>query len=75
MQDGTGESAYQAPLPRSGLSDRERRRLRLRARRYRARGDTSLRPVATVVGDLRMRHGTHCPWARCSTCWARGLVR
>ncbi len=40
-----------------GLSARERQRLRLLALRYRVRRDTSLRPVADVLFDLRSRHG------------------
>jgi len=39
------------------LSLRERRRLRLLALRYRVRRDTTLRPVADVVYNLRSRHG------------------
>jgi len=33
--------------------------LRVLARRYRIRADTTLRPVADVVYDLRSRHGIH----------------
>jgi hypothetical protein len=39
------------------LTPRERNRLRLLALRYRVRRDTTLRPVADVVFDLRSRHG------------------
>ena len=39
------------------LTPRERNRLRLLAQRYRMRRDTTLRPVADVVFDLRSRHG------------------
>ncbi len=39
------------------LTARERNRLRLLAQRYRMRRDTTLRPVADVVFDLRSRHG------------------
>ncbi len=39
------------------LTPRERNRLRLLAQRYRIRRDTTLRPVADVVFDLRSRHG------------------
>jgi len=35
----------------------ERQRLRLLAQRYHIRADTTLRPVADVVYDLRSRHG------------------
>jgi hypothetical protein len=74
MQDETAESADEAPLFLSGLSDRERKRLRLLARRYRIRKATSLRP-ADVVGHLRMRHDIQLSWAGCSSYRARGLVR
>ena len=40
-----------------GLSPRERQRLRLLALRYRVRRDTTLRPLADVLFDLRSRHG------------------
>jgi hypothetical protein len=40
-----------------GLSPRERHRLRLLALRYRVRRDTTLRPLADVLFDLRSRHG------------------
>jgi len=75
MQDGTAESAGQAPLALSGLSDRERKRLRLLARRYRMQQGTSLRPVTGVVGHLRMRHDIQLSWAGCSSSRARRLVR
>jgi hypothetical protein len=39
------------------LTPRERNRLRLLAQRYRTRRDTTLRPWADVVFDLRLRHG------------------
>lgn len=39
------------------LTPREQNRLRLLAQRYRLRRDTTLRPVADVVFDLRSRHG------------------
>ena len=39
------------------LSDEGRSRLRQLVRRYRIRADTTLRPVADVVYDLRSRHG------------------
>jgi hypothetical protein len=34
-------------------------RLRLLAMRYRMRRDTTLRPMADVMFDLRLRHGVH----------------
>jgi hypothetical protein len=40
-----------------GLSQRERSRLRLLALSYRVRQDTTLRPWADVVFDLRLQHG------------------
>lgn len=46
-----------APPTLEGLSDRDRKRLRLLALRYRVRRDTTLRPVADVMFDLRLRHG------------------
>ncbi len=49
--------ADQAPATLEALSPRERKRLRLLALRYRIRADTTLRPVADVVYDLRSRHG------------------
>lgn len=39
------------------LTPRQRSRLRLLLLRYRVRRDTTLRPVADVVFDLRSRHG------------------
>ena len=39
------------------LSDEGRSRLRPLAQRYRLRADSTLRPVADVVYDLRSRHG------------------
>jgi hypothetical protein len=45
------------PFSLEGLSQRERSRLRLLARRYRVRQDTTVRPWADVVFDLRLRHG------------------
>ena len=39
------------------LSPRERERLRLLALRYRVRRDTTLRPLADVMFDLRLIHG------------------
>jgi hypothetical protein len=39
------------------LPDRERNRLRQLARSYRVRTDTTVRPVADVMFDLRLRHG------------------
>jgi hypothetical protein len=48
-----------AVLTLDGLSARERQRLRLLALRYRVRRDTSLRPLADVLFDLRSRHGLH----------------
>jgi len=45
------------PLSFEGLSQRERGRLRLLAQRYRVRQDTTVRPWADVVFDLRLRHG------------------
>jgi len=71
MQDGTAESADQAPLALSGLSDRERKRLRLLAWRYRTRKATKLLPAMSGVGDLRMRHDIQLSWARCSSSRAR----
>ena len=44
-------------LTLDGLSPQERRRLRLLALRYRVRRDTSLRPLADVLFDMRSRHG------------------
>ena len=46
-----------SPTSLQALSPRERNRLRLLAQRYRMRRDTTLRPVADVVFDLRSRHG------------------
>ncbi len=46
-----------APIALDGLSPRERQRLRLLALRYRVRRDTTLRPLADVLFDLRSRHG------------------
>ncbi len=45
------------PVSFEALSPRERKRLRLLALRYRVRRDTTLRPVADVLFDLRLRHG------------------
>jgi hypothetical protein len=50
--------AEDAPaLALDGLSLRERQRLRLLALRYRVRRDTTLRPLADVLFDMRSRHG------------------
>jgi len=43
----------------TALSPGERQRLRLLATRYRMRRDTTLRPMADVMFDLRLRHGVH----------------
>jgi hypothetical protein len=43
----------------TALSPRERQRLRLLATRYRMRRDTTPRPMADVMFDLRLRHGVH----------------
>ncbi len=45
------------PTNLRALTPRERNRLRLLAQRYRMRRDTTVRPVADVVYDLRSRHG------------------
>lgn len=47
------------PLALECLSGRERNRLRLLVLRYRVRRDTTLRPVADVMFDLRLRHDIH----------------
>jgi len=47
------------PFALEGLSQRERSRLRLLAQRYRVRQDTTLRPWADVMFDLRLRRGRH----------------
>jgi hypothetical protein len=57
MPDRTTDPAGQAPPDLTSLSPRERHRLRLLALRYRVRCDTTLRPVADVMFDLRLRHG------------------
>jgi hypothetical protein len=57
MSDQTTGPADNPSLNLTGLSDRERQRLRLLARRYHVRQDTALRPLADVMFDLRMRHG------------------
>jgi len=44
-------------FPFEGLSHRERSRRLLLALRYRVRQDTTLRPWADVVFDLRLLHG------------------
>ena len=44
------------PTNLRALTPRERNRLRLLAQRYRMRRDTTVRPVADVVYDLRSRH-------------------
>jgi hypothetical protein len=49
---GTNTPAALQDLPAEGHS-----RLQQLARRYRIRADTTLRPVADVVYDLRSRHG------------------
>jgi hypothetical protein len=56
MQDGTAESADQAPSALSGLSDRDRRRLRLLARRYRMRQATRVPPVADIAHNTTLRY-------------------
>jgi hypothetical protein len=53
--------AEHAPAILDGLAPRERQRLRLLALRYRVRRDTSLRPLADVLFDLRSRHGLQLP--------------
>jgi hypothetical protein len=45
------------PAALHSLSSEDHGRLRSLARRYRIRADTTLRPVADVVYDLRSRHG------------------
>ena len=57
MPDRATDPATEAPSDLTSLSDRERKRLRLLALRYRVRRDTTLRPVADVMFDLRLRHG------------------
>jgi hypothetical protein len=52
-------TADQVPATLATLSTREADRLRLLALRYHIRADTTLRPVADVVYDLRSRHGLH----------------
>ncbi len=44
-------------MTRTSTNMPERQRLRLLAQRYHIRADTTLRPVADVVYDLRSRHG------------------
>ena len=46
-----------APAALHSLSAEGPRRLQQLARRYRIRADSTLRPVADVVYDLRSRHG------------------
>jgi hypothetical protein len=54
----TAQSSNELPSTNlKALSERERDRLRLLARRYRVRADTTLRPVADVMYDLRSLHG------------------
>jgi hypothetical protein len=61
----TADAADVSPFPAESvptanlqaLTPRERNRLCLLAQRYRMRRDTTLRPVADVVFDLRSRHG------------------
>ncbi len=50
-------AGHDSPVTLHALTSRERSRLRLLALRYRIRADTTLRPVADVVFDLRSRHG------------------
>ncbi len=45
------------PTAFDALSPRGRRRLRRLAQRYHIRADTTLRPPADVLYDLRSRHG------------------
>jgi hypothetical protein len=56
MRDATAESADQAPSACSGLSDRERRRLQLLARRYRMRQATRMPRVADLVHNTTLRY-------------------
>lgn len=46
-----------SPVNIHALTPRERNRLRLLTQRYRIRQDTTLRPLADVLLDLRSRHG------------------
>ena len=53
----TMTAADHMPGSFEALSPRERKRLRLLALRYRVRQDTTLRPLADVMFDMRLRRG------------------
>jgi hypothetical protein len=55
-QSMTGASSS-TPTTLENLSDHDRQRLQELAWRYHVRADTTLRPVADVMYDLRSRHG------------------